>query len=111
MAASDASKVGLVSDSGGQDTKKLQRVFSPFAMLGLAFAVLNPWVALSASLPLALPNGGPSAVIWGLVTSGVCHMCLALSLAEFLSAHPDAGGQYVRISKGSGSAEYVCDIG
>ena len=63
-------------------------------MLGLAFAILNSWTALSASLSLALPSGGPEAVIWGLITAGICNLCLAASLAEFLSAYPTAGGQY-----------------
>lgn len=73
---------------------ELHRQFSTFAMLGLAFAILNSWTALAASLSLALPSGGPTSVIWGLVTAGVCNMCLAASLAEFLSAYPTAGGQY-----------------
>ena len=73
---------------------ELKRSFSQLAMLGLAFAILNSWTALASSLSLALPSGGPSAVIWGLVTAGVCNLCLAASLAEFLSAYPTAGGQY-----------------
>lgn len=63
-------------------------------MLGLAFAILNSWTALSASLSLALPSGGSTSVIWGLITAGICNLCLAASLAEFLSAYPTAGGQY-----------------
>ena len=63
-------------------------------MLGLAFAILNSWTALSASLSLALPSGGSTSVIWGLVTAGICNLCLAASLAEMLSAYPTAGGQY-----------------
>ena len=58
------------------------------SMLGLAFAILNSWTALAASLSLALPSGGPSSVIWGLVTAGICNLCLAASLAEMLSAYP-----------------------
>lgn len=66
------------------------------------------WTALAASLSLALPSGGSVAVIWGkwvsflhavygvligglaigLVTAGVCNLCLAASMAEFLSAYP-----------------------
>lgn len=67
--------------------QELQRNFSMLSMLGLAFAILNSWTALSASLSLALPSGGPTAVIWGLVTAGICNLCLAASLAEFLSAY------------------------
>ena len=51
---------------------ELNRHFSPLAMLGLAFAILNSWTALSASLSLALPSGGPTSVIWGLITAGIC---------------------------------------
>ena len=74
--------------------QELQRNFSTPAMIGLAFAGLNSWTALSTSLNLALPSGGPSAVVWGLLTGGVCNLCLAASLGEFLSAYPTAGGQY-----------------
>nr|OQO27351.1 hypothetical protein B0A51_05056 [Rachicladosporium sp. CCFEE 5018] len=74
--------------------QELTRHFSPLSMLGLAFAILNSWTALSASLSLALPSGGSTSVLWGLVTAGICNLCLAASLAEFLSAYPTAGGQY-----------------
>ena len=47
--------------------QELKRNFSMTSMLGLAFAILNTWTALAASITLALPSGGPSAVIWGLL--------------------------------------------
>lgn len=72
---------------------EFKRNFSFISMLGLAFAILNSWTALSASLSLALPSGGSTSVVWGLITAGVCNLCLAASLAEFLSAYPTAGGQ------------------
>lgn len=74
--------------------QELKRNFSMLSMLGLAFAILNTWTALAASITLALPSGGSSSVIWGLMVAGVCNLCLAASLAEFLSAYPTAGGQY-----------------
>ncbi|KAJ5092463.1 hypothetical protein NUU61_007333 [Penicillium alfredii] len=73
---------------------ELQRNFSTWSMLGLAFAVLNSWTALSASLSISLTSGGSTSVVWGLVTAGFCNFCIAASLAEFLSAYPTAGGQY-----------------
>ncbi|KAJ5110947.1 hypothetical protein N7532_001482 [Penicillium argentinense] len=73
---------------------ELKRNFSMVSMLGLAFAILNSWTALSASLSLSLPSGGPASVVWGLITAGICSLCMAASLAEFLSAYPTAGGQY-----------------
>jgi choline transport protein len=72
--------------------QELKRNFSFLSMLGLAFAILNSWTALSASLSLALPSGGPTSVIWGLVTAGICNLCLAASLAEFLAAYPTSAG-------------------
>lgn len=74
--------------------QELKRNFSMLSMLGLAFAILNSWTALAASINLALPSGGSSAVIWGLMVAGVLNLCLAASLGEFLSAYPTAGGQY-----------------
>ncbi|KAK0382815.1 hypothetical protein NLU13_9910 [Sarocladium strictum] len=74
--------------------QELKRNFSMLSMLGLAFAILNTWTALAASITLALPSGGSSSVVWGLIVAGICNLCLAASLAEFLSAYPTAGGQY-----------------
>lgn len=74
--------------------QELKRNFSMLSMLGLAFAILNTWTALAASITLALPSGGSSAVIWGLIVAGLLNLCLAASLGEFLSAYPTAGGQY-----------------
>ncbi|OAA75878.1 amino acid/polyamine transporter I [Akanthomyces lecanii RCEF 1005] len=51
---------------------ELNRNFSMLSMLGLAFAVLNSWTALSASLSVSLSSGGSTSIVW----------------AEFLSAYP-----------------------
>ncbi|KAJ5510651.1 Amino acid/polyamine transporter I [Penicillium expansum] len=51
---------------------ELKRNFSMISMLGLAFAILNSWTALSASLGLSLPSGGSASIVWGLVTAGIC---------------------------------------
>ncbi|KAG5965370.1 hypothetical protein E4U58_002869 [Claviceps cyperi] len=74
--------------------QELKRNFSMLSMLDLAFAILNTWIALSAPISLALPSGGSSDVVWGLLIAGSCNLCLAASPAEFLSAYPTAGGQY-----------------
>lgn len=48
--------------------QELERNFSLLSMLGLAFAILNSWTALAASLSVALPSGGPTSVLWGLMS-------------------------------------------
>ncbi|QSZ30165.1 hypothetical protein DSL72_004685 [Monilinia vaccinii-corymbosi] len=90
-AAVDADAAKLAAHGHKQE---LERNFSLLSMLGLAFAILNSWTALAASLSVALPSGGSTSVLWGLITAGVCNLCLAVSLSEFLSAYPTAGGQY-----------------
>ena len=42
----------------------------------------------------ALRNGGPAALVWGLIFSITGTMALALSLAEMASICPIAGAQY-----------------
>ncbi|KAF4594931.1 amino acid permease [Ophiocordyceps camponoti-floridani] len=73
---------------------ELRRSFSTLSMLGLAFAVLNTWTAVSASLPVSLTSGGSTSIIWGLFAAGLCNLCIAASLAELLSAYPTCRGQY-----------------
>lgn len=50
--------------------------------VGMAYAVLNSWTAMAASLSVALPSGGPTAVIWGIVPSFIGNMAMAASMAE-----------------------------
>lgn len=61
---------------------KHQHEFSLLSAVGLAFAILNSWTAMAASLSLALPSGGPTSVIWGVIVSGIGDLCIAASLAE-----------------------------
>ncbi|OKL57582.1 hypothetical protein UA08_07277 [Talaromyces atroroseus] len=70
---------------------ELQRNFSMLSMLGLAFAILN-FVAQSAVGREYKCRLGYLSL--GLVTAGFCNLCIAASLAEFLSTYPTAGGQY-----------------
>lgn len=66
-----------------------QHQFSLLSAVGLAFAILNSWTAMAASLNLALPSGGATAVIWGVVVSGIGDLCIAASLAEICTfIHP-----------------------
>ncbi|GAA6061136.1 hypothetical protein JCM10212_001736 [Sporobolomyces blumeae] len=68
--------------------------FSMLAMVGLAYAILNSWVAMAASLSLSLPSGGPVATLWGLIVSFIGNLCMAASLAEICHVYPTSGGPY-----------------
>jgi choline transport protein len=43
---------------------------------------------MATSLSIALPSGGPTAVIWGIVVAGICNVCMAASLAEITHVYP-----------------------
>ncbi|EPQ30303.1 uncharacterized protein PFL1_02419 [Pseudozyma flocculosa PF-1] len=68
--------------------------FSTLALIGLCYCILNSWTAASASLSVALPSGGPVAILWGLVVATCGTMAIALSMAEICSHYPTTGGQY-----------------
>ncbi|KAJ5204875.1 uncharacterized protein N7498_005754 [Penicillium cinerascens] len=68
--------------------------FSSLSMLGMAFAIVNSWCAIGTTVNASLPSGGPSSAVWGIAVAGIFNLCCAVSLAEFLSAYPTAGGQY-----------------
>ncbi len=68
--------------------------FSNISMLGMAFAIVNTWCAIGTTVNASLPSGGASSAVWGIVVAGIFNLCSGVSLAEFLSAYPTAGGQY-----------------
>ena len=49
---------------------------------------------MAASMNLALPSGGPVAILYGLLVSGFLTMTVTLSLAEICSVYPTNGAQY-----------------
>lgn len=75
-------------------SQELERNFSFLSMIGMAFAILNSWTALAASLTVALPSGGPTVVLWGLCLASIGQLAIATSLAEICSVYPTSGGQY-----------------
>lgn len=52
------------------------------SQVGLAYAILNSWTAMATSLSIALPSGGPTAVVWGLIVSFLGNLAMSASLAE-----------------------------
>jgi hypothetical protein len=72
----------------------LERNFTFWDCLGIALTCLNSITAMSASLSLVLPSGGPVAMIYGIIVSACGTLCMAASLAEICHVYPTAGGQY-----------------
>lgn len=70
----------------------LQKRFSKLTMTGMAFAILNTWIALASTLAIVLPSGGSVAFVYGFIFCVVCNFCIAASMGEMASVWPTAGG-------------------
>lgn len=71
----------------------LNRSFSIWSLLALAFSVLGTWSTFAQDLASGLTNGGSITILWGLLLVTVCNLCIAVSLGELCSAMPTALGQ------------------
>ncbi|TYJ54718.1 hypothetical protein B9479_004658 [Cryptococcus floricola] len=79
----------------GQETVAApHKNFHLMSLVGLAYAILNSWTAMAVSLSVALPSGGPTAVVWGIIPSFIGNLAMAASMAEICHVYPTAGGQY-----------------
>ncbi|CAD6886653.1 unnamed protein product [Tilletia caries] len=69
--------------------------FSPLAIVGLAYSILNSWVCLSSSMQnVVLPSGGPSAMLWALIVSTIGTFCITATMAEVAAVWVSPGGPY-----------------
>jgi choline transport protein len=75
-------------------TQDLERNFSKWSLLGICFALTNSWFGISASLVTGINSGGPIVIVYGIVIITLINGCVAVTLAELISAMPNSGGQY-----------------
>ncbi|KAJ7511673.1 APC amino acid permease [Mycena galericulata] len=74
--------------------QELKREFTIVELFGFGFSVNAVVPSIAATLFYSMPNGGPTAMIWGWATSSVFIMFIALAMAELGSAAPTSGGIY-----------------
>ncbi|PYH87820.1 GABA permease [Aspergillus ellipticus CBS 707.79] len=74
--------------------QKLDRYLNFFSSLAFSATLLASWETAGGSLSAGLYNGGPAAIVYGVILSAVGNMAIAASLAELASIHPTAGAQY-----------------
>lgn len=70
----------------------------PWALIAIAFNVCNSWAGLTGTLNVSLFQGGPVALVYGLLLSSTLYGCIALTIAELACVYPTAGGQYHFVS-------------
>ncbi|KAL5338951.1 amino acid/polyamine transporter I [Aspergillus crustosus] len=74
--------------------QQLERYLNFFSSLAFSATLLATWEAAGGSLLSGLYNGGPAAIVYGIILSTVGNLAIACSLAELASIHPTAGAQY-----------------
>ncbi|KAK3393754.1 amino acid/polyamine transporter I [Podospora didyma] len=82
----------VINASGYKD--QLKRQYGLVGLAGIAITVDNAWVALGSSISVSILNGGPPGLIFGLIVALFYYSFIGLSLAEFASSVPTAGGVY-----------------
>ncbi|CBF73597.1 hypothetical protein AN7958.2 [Aspergillus nidulans FGSC A4] len=77
-----------------REKQRLDRYLSFLPSLFFSLTLLASWETVAGGLLAGLYNGGPAAIVYGLLVSIVGNMAIAMSLAELASVHPTAGAQY-----------------
>lgn len=80
------------------DKAPVKANIGPLSLVALGFNICNSWAGLSASLQIALLQGGPVTLLYGMFVSTFATFADALTLAELASVYPTAGGQYHFVS-------------
>ncbi|KAL2013343.1 hypothetical protein VTN00DRAFT_868 [Thermoascus crustaceus] len=74
--------------------QELTRGFGLFSLTALGIIIANSWAATGGTIVTALYNGGPMAVLYGLIVVSIFYTAISASLAELASSIPSAGGVY-----------------
>ncbi|KAM0753970.1 amino acid transporter [Meredithblackwellia eburnea MCA 4105] len=76
------------------EDQQIKKDLSPAAIIGLGYVICNSWAGVAATLTIGLVQGGTVLLLYGFLFMFLLFSCIALSLAELVSAYPTAGGQY-----------------
>ncbi|EJC97506.1 amino acid transporter [Fomitiporia mediterranea MF3/22] len=70
------------------------RAFTPIEVFGVAFSIIGLLPSMASVLFYAIPNGGPSAMVWGWAVASLFILFVGMSMSELGSAAPTSGGLY-----------------
>ncbi|EON66704.1 hypothetical protein W97_05950 [Coniosporium apollinis CBS 100218] len=74
--------------------RRLDKYITLKPAIAFGLTVLASWEGIAMTVKSTLINGGPTALVYGLVLAGLGTLALAASLAELASIHPYVGAQY-----------------
>ena len=72
--------------------QEFRREFAPLEVFGIAFSIIGLLPSIASVLVYALPNGGPTAMVWGWAVASIGVLLVGISMAELASAAPTSGG-------------------
>ncbi len=75
-------------------TQAMARNFNVWSLIFMAVCTSVTWEATTSTMAQSLMAGGSSSLVWGFFAAAIGALAIALSLAEFASMVPTAGGQY-----------------
>ncbi|CAM0141874.1 unnamed protein product [Umbelopsis sp. WA50703] len=95
-------------DTMDEDAKKLydlgykqefKREFNALSIFCFAFSIMGVLASISSTINFPMLSGGPVSMVYGWIVGSSMVMCVALSLAELVSAWPASGGLYFFAAK------------
>lgn len=70
------------------------RRLKPLQTIAASWIICDSWAGVAATVALAIVQGGPVTLTYGLITMLVLVGACVLTLGELASVYPTAGGQY-----------------
>ncbi|KAI0632871.1 APC amino acid permease [Trametes polyzona] len=74
--------------------QEFQRAFTGLETFGIAFSIIGLLPSIASVLVYSIPDGGPSAMVWGWLVASIFILFVGMSMAELASAAPTSGGLY-----------------
>ncbi|KAF4257802.1 hypothetical protein KXW98_001859 [Aspergillus fumigatus] len=74
--------------------QELKRHFDLVSLVSLGIVIANAWALTGGTIVAALQDGGPMAILYGLILVSVFYTLISASLSELASSMPSAGGVY-----------------
>ncbi|KAL4246868.1 Amino Acid-Polyamine-Organocation Transporter [Abortiporus biennis] len=74
--------------------QEFKRAFTALETFGISFSIIGLLPSIASILFYSIPNGGPSAMVWGWTVASFFILLVGLSMAELASAAPTSGGLY-----------------
>lgn len=74
--------------------QELRRHFTKWTTVSYAISILGVLGSVPATFGIPIMAGGPATAVWAWLIGSCMAACIALSVAELVSAYPTAGGMY-----------------